>query len=46
MTAVTDLAAVKASLGRVQDPLLQKSLQDLGWLEKVIQTRKMEAGGN
>lgn len=36
MTAVTDLAAVKASLGRVQDPLLQKSLQDLGWLEKVV----------
>lgn len=36
MTAVTDLAAVKASLGRVQDPLLHQSLQDLGWLEKVV----------
>lgn len=36
MTAVTDLAAVKASLGRVQDPLLHQSLLDLGWLEKVV----------
>lgn len=36
MTAVIDLAAVKASLGRVQDPLVQQSLLDLCWLEKVV----------
>jgi ATP-binding protein involved in chromosome partitioning len=32
---VTDVAAVKTALGRVQDPLLKQTLAELGWLEKV-----------
>jgi len=33
---VTDLAAVKASLNPVKDPLLNQSLAELGWLENVV----------
>ncbi|MBP7177470.1 MAG: iron-sulfur cluster carrier protein ApbC [Moraxellaceae bacterium] len=36
MYAVTDLAAVKASLNPVKDPLLNQSLAELGWLENVV----------
>lgn len=32
---MTDAAAVKAALGQILDPLLGKSLADLGWLESV-----------
>ncbi len=33
---MTDLAAVKASLNPVKDPLLNQSLAELGWLENVV----------
>ncbi len=33
---MTDLAAVKASLNSVKDPLLNQSLAELGWLENVV----------
>lgn len=33
---MTDLAAVKASLNQVKDPLLDQSLEELGWLESVV----------
>lgn len=33
---MTDLAAVKASLNPVKDPLLNQSLEELGWLENVV----------
>ncbi len=32
---MTDLALVKAALGRVQDPLLDLPLSELGWLDRV-----------
>jgi hypothetical protein len=34
--AVTDLAAVKAALNQVKDPLLNQTLAELGWLDNVV----------